>query len=410
MKHHRSSVITAVLLIGVLTYCSQSFIIGQSKESGLDISPFIIGTPEEVGWNTNELQRLLDSTHIWSDNEEIMGAEVLIIKDNKIILHDAYGWSDKEEGKRLEKNSIFRIKSMTKPFISTSILMLEEQGVIDDIHDPVSKYLPEMNTDNSRQVTIHQLLTHTSGLREIYHPKGIRWDRYKDLQAAVKQIGKDGPAYESGTYRYSDEGAGVAAYLVEKVSGNSLESFLHDKIFEPLDMNSSFFDPKDHPTLKNRMNKSYRYDPGTRKFRKGWSSKNSTSYHMKYLVGAFGILSTTIDYARFTKMVMDAGYTSKKNVLLSRIAAQRATKEHVSNSRGGYSYFFDTNSNKNGSTLHFGHTGVSGTGVFAFPSINTMVFYFTQSMGHANYKKFVKLLRSIKYFRSKIELTEWLRN
>ena len=70
----------------------------------------------------------------------------------------------------------------------------------------------------------------------------------------------------------------------------------------------------------------------------------------------------------------------------------------------------ELNANIDGSTLNFGHTGISGTAAFAFPEINTIVLYFTQSMGHANYKRFVKILRSIDYFEPNIELTKWLKS
>ena len=106
-------------------------------------------------------------------------------------------------------------------------------------------------------------------------------------------------------------------------------------------MKRSFFDPRDHVNMIDQINKSYLYDSGSKQFRKGLSSKNSTSYYMKYLVGAFGILSTTLDYAKFIKMMMDTGYFKSKGIL-SPSAALLATKRHIANDRGGYGYFFRT--------------------------------------------------------------------
>ena len=75
----------------------------------------------------------------------------------------------------------------------------------------------------------------------IFSPEAIRWDNYKDLQSAVKRIGIKGPAHKIGSYRYSDEGAGVAALLVEKLSGKKLETFFRERIFETIEYEAFIF-------------------------------------------------------------------------------------------------------------------------------------------------------------------------
>ena len=401
-SNHLKYFVISILVLGSFNCCY-----GQEKIQKNAVAPFVNGTPSDVGWEQSMFQPMLDSLQLWCADEEIMGVEVLIIKDDIIVLHEAKGWADKEENQRLKKNSIFRIKSMTKPLVSTSILMLVEEGKIGSLDDPVSKYLPEMNTKKAKEITIHQLLTHTGGLSELFDIHSIRWDYYDNLQSAVKQIGSKGRQYQSGSYRYSDEGAGVAAFLVEKLTGKDLETFFKERIFNPLQMHTSFFNPQRNREFIERVNKSYRYDIKANRFVKGYSSKHSTSYGMKYLVGAFGILSTTLDYAKFIKSIMDAGYLNKKGILSSS-SAFVATQAHTKNDWGGYGYFFQTNNTKNGKTINFGHSGISGTASIAFPKINTIVMYFTQSMGHANYKNFVRTLLEIDDFNRNMEKPKWL--
>ena len=377
------------------------------KESLKEFAPFTYSSPEQVGWESGKLQPLIDTVDSFVTQGKVMGAELVVIKDDKIIIHEASGWNDKENGLPLEKNSIYRVKSMTKSFVSISIMMLIEEGKIENVHDPVSKYIQEMNTEKSKNITIHQLMSHTSGLHGLGDPKTLRWDNYESLKAAVEQIGINGPSNEHGSFIYSDEGAGVAAYLVEKVSGQNLTTFFEERIFQPLNMNSTFFNPQERQNLIPRINKAYRYDRQSCTFIQGWSHRDSTSYGIKYLVGAFGILSSTLDYAKFSKMLMDAGYHEKEG-LLSSSSIKLATKEHSNSPQGPYGYFFGLDNNNKNATAAFGHSGISGTKVWAIPEINTIVLYFAQSMGHHQLKEFTRTLNNNEYFAPYIQDTEVL--
>jgi len=131
---------------------------------------------------------------------------------------------DKEEKKAMEKNTIFRIRSMTKPFISTSILMLVEEGKL-DLSDTVSKFLPSFNNDRSSSVTIEQLLTHTGGFAQPGFPKD--YERYNSLREAVDDIGASGPEFIPGTkYIYSDAGVAVLGAVIAEISEMPVEEYI----------------------------------------------------------------------------------------------------------------------------------------------------------------------------------------
>jgi CubicO group peptidase (beta-lactamase class C family) len=113
-------------------------------------SPFQYACPEDVGLHTSDLAALEDEIRSWVENGAIVGAEFMLVKDRRIVAHSAVGWSDMERGTPLERNSIYRIRSMTKPFTGTAILMLIEEGEL-ALDDRVSGYLPSFDNDRSRE-------------------------------------------------------------------------------------------------------------------------------------------------------------------------------------------------------------------------------------------------------------------
>ena len=124
-----------------------------------------------------------------------VGAEVLVIKEGRTIFHETFGWKDREREIPMEKHSIARIRSMTKPFVGTSILMLREKGEL-ALDDPVSKYIPAWDTDVCRDIRIEQLLTHTAGFSQPGYPTGLT--SFANLRDLVDAIGAAGPQMTPG--------------------------------------------------------------------------------------------------------------------------------------------------------------------------------------------------------------------
>jgi CubicO group peptidase (beta-lactamase class C family) len=166
----------------------------------------------------------------------IVGAELLVIKNRHTVLHEAVGWRDREEQTLMERNTIFNIRSMTKPLVAAAVQMLVDEGRL-ALGDRVSEYLPGFAGGASGEITIEHLLTHRSGL-----PVSIvsRLDEYESLYAMANAAGERGVQFAPGSrFWYSDAGADVLGAVVERVAGMPLEEFLRLRLFEPLYMSDT---------------------------------------------------------------------------------------------------------------------------------------------------------------------------
>ena len=156
--------IVVLLAVPMLTKCGA--VAQSAPRSTLEClweAPYPCVAPDQVGLDPAVLQAFTDDLHEWVEGARLMGAELLVVKDRQIAWHAAVGWSDRERGRPLKRNSVYRIRSMTKPFTGSTILMLAEDGRV-DLDARVAEYLPSFDNERSGTITIRQLLTHTSGL------------------------------------------------------------------------------------------------------------------------------------------------------------------------------------------------------------------------------------------------------
>ncbi len=145
----RPALLFAVALLTALPLHAQDVEVPRTRTfPGVESPGFPYAQPEEVGLSSAKLDRLADEVAQWVAGGEIVGAELLIVKDRRVVLHEAFGWSDREERRPMERNSLFCIKSMSKPFTAAAILMLEEDGKL-SLDDPVSRYIPTFTNDRS---------------------------------------------------------------------------------------------------------------------------------------------------------------------------------------------------------------------------------------------------------------------
>ncbi|MFZ9189287.1 MAG: serine hydrolase domain-containing protein, partial [Algoriphagus sp.] len=269
--------------------------------------------------------------------DEIPGLVAMIVKDGKIVYHAAKGFADVGDGKKMEKNSIFRIASQTKAITSTAILMLYEEGKI-QLDDPISKYIPEFanpqvlvsfryadssytSKPSTKVITIRHLLTHTSGLgygvidgdermKMIYHKAGVI-DLFTTekitIGESVKRLAKLPLHHEPGAkYTYS-EGLDVLGYLIEVVTGKPFDVFLKERIFDPLGMNDTRFYLNE--AQGERLVDVHTYKEGK------WQEYPVTFYDPAYpktgartfFSGGAGLSSTTEVYAKFLQMYLNGG-------------------------------------------------------------------------------------------------------
>jgi CubicO group peptidase (beta-lactamase class C family) len=354
---------------------------------------FPAATPESQGIPAAAVRRLAEEVEKYLKAGAIVGAELLVIKNRKTILHEVFGDRDREDKLPMVRDTIFNIRSMTKPLTGVAVQMLADAGKL-RLGDPVKKYLPGFDNDKSRAITIEQLLQHRSGLPLTIIVKTI--DEYTDLQSQAKAIGEKGPQFKPGEkFRYSDDGSDAAAAVVEKVSGMKIDRFVAERVLQPLGMADSFYPSKDDDPRKKRLASLYIKSPGN--WKRFWKPGGAPMYPFAW--GSQTLYSTPADYARFLTLWMDGGKAGGKQLLSKEAMARILTPVSLMKTLGGDGAFptgFDGLSPWYGqmAVLHaagdkpgreqvvsIGHGGSDGTRAWAFPADDLIVCYFTQSRG-----------------------------
>lgn len=299
---------------------------------------FVPGKPTENGFSAERLSRIDQLVNEHVEKQWVNGAVVMVVRNGKVVHHKAYGYSDAEKKVVMKKDDIFRIASQTKAITSLAVMMLFEEGKF-FLDDPVSKYIPEFknpkvlgtvnwsdtsysSTPAKSEITIRQLLTHTSGidyaaigsqeLKAIYAkagiPSGIGTNNVV-LADKMKKLGglplKHQPG-EAFTYGLNTD---VLGYLVEVLSGMSLDQFFRTRVFQPLGMNDTwFYLPKEK---HSRLVPLYQVTDG--KLSKVTNNVfdnidlNYPTMAGTYYSGGAGLSSTTEDYAKFLQLFLNKG-------------------------------------------------------------------------------------------------------
>ncbi|MDH5792804.1 MAG: serine hydrolase, partial [Candidatus Bathyarchaeota archaeon] len=255
------------------------------------------------------------------------------------------------------------------------------------------EYLPGFDNENSQNITIEQLLTHRSGL-----PLSILTtaDQYETLFSMANETGIIGPEFTPGSkFWYSDAGTEVLGAIVEVETGVSLDAFVTERILEPLRMNSSFYY---HPATQNDSRRGRiadLYVGGIGEWVKIWSSEEPL---YPFAFGSQGLYSTPVDYARFLAMWMDDGRVGGVQLLSSDAVDRTLTPVSKLSSLGsdmpyptgffnleayyGQMAILFSNSNTGIPEVEvIGHSGSDGTYAWAWPDLDLMILYFTQSRG-----------------------------
>jgi CubicO group peptidase (beta-lactamase class C family) len=311
---------------------------------------------EKNGFDYERLSRLSNKLDEFSKKGILPGSVVLISKNDKIIYHEAFGFSDIDNQIPMKTNSIFRIASQTKFITATAIMMLQERGEL-VITENVSKYIPEFKetfvakkSDDGysiepadREITIKDLLTHTSGVgygfgiaSKVWEEAGIQGfyliDRNESIVETVKKIAKlphEAHPGDEYVYGYSSD---ILGAIVEVVSGNSLDTFLKENLFDPLEMtDTSFYLPD---SKKDRLTTVYIYseDNGLKRAPYKGTFDSQGSHYIdgpkKSFSGGAGLLSTSSDYYNFLLMILNEGKYENLQIL-SRKSIEIMTKDNL---------------------------------------------------------------------------------
>lgn len=374
---------------------------------------------KEVGMSPERLSKIDAMIAEEVNNGSIPGAVALIARKGKIVFHKSYGMANVDEKIPLKKDAIFRIASQSKAITSTAVMMLWEEGKF-QLDDHISEYIPEfgeahiLDTFNENdstfttkpaenQITIRDLLTHTSGIgygvidkderfKKIYAKAGVT-DLFTTenvtIAESVRQLAKLPLHHEPGeAYTYS-EGLDVLGYFIEVVSGKPFDEFLRTRIFDPLKMDDTwFYLPKD---------KQNRLVTVQQKENEKWSKYPVTFYDTDYPIkgaktffsGGAGLSSTAKDYATFLQMYLNEGELNGVR-LLSRTTVRSILGNQIGTIWNGpkhYGLAFSLVNDKGeilgglGSTGTFEWGGYFNTQYFADPKEEVIGILMKQTQG-----------------------------
>jgi CubicO group peptidase (beta-lactamase class C family) len=302
-------------------------------------------SPQEAGFRPEGLARLTAAFQEQIDRQRLPGVVAMVVRRGKLAYFEALGRRDPALPDPMQRDSIFRIYSMTKPIVSVAVMMLFEEGRL-FLHDPVSRYLPEFKdvqvgvvradgqidtVPPERAMTVQDLLRHTSGLtyeilaeapiRKLYARAKIYrrdWTNAEFSQALAKLPLMHQPGSVWDYSRATD----VLGRLVEAVSGLPLRDFFATRIFEPLRMvDTGFHVPA---ASHSRLAEPFAQDPDSGASVQVLGVRDPVAMDM----GGGGLVSTATDYARFTQMLLNRGVLDGQR-LLSRKTVELMTSDHL---------------------------------------------------------------------------------
>lgn len=350
--------------------------------------------------------------------DNIKGASVCIIKDDKEIYRENFGFSDKEKNIEMADDTIFRMYSMTKPITAVATMILFERGKI-DLYDPVSMYLEGFKnqkvikngklSDVDREVTINDLLNMTSGLSypdDCTECGRLMNDLFEDVKNKLENgnptntldfcnaIGRVPLAFQPGSqWRYGSS-ADILGAVIEVASKKKLSEFLHDEIFNPLEMKDTAFYVPEEKRL--RFAQIYKYNEEDKKsypYLENTLGLDGYKVSTAFESGGAGLVSTIDDYKKFALMLLNKGKYKDTRILGSKTAifmTQNQLNEEQMESMDweslrGYGYgnlmrvlINQAEGQTNASLGEFGWDGWTGNYITISPRDNMIFMYFIQ--------------------------------
>jgi len=381
--------------------------------------------PESIGLSARRLQLMSDTFKREVDKGTLPGATVMVARRGQIGWFDAIGRQSPTASAPMAHDSLFRIFSMTKPIVSVGIMMLIEDGHF-ILNDPVAKFIPEfadqkVGVENNgklelvpvkRQATVQDLLRHTSGLtydhtgnglvQQLYQQSRLRSRKISNAEHATMIAGMPLVCQPGEGWNYS-RSTDVLGRIIEVVSGKSLGAFLTERILAPLQMaETAFHTPESNAA---RLAEPFANDP--------WTGDKIQLFNMleKPVMesGGGGLVSTTMDYARFSQMLLGGG-TLDGNRIIGRKTLELMASDHLGphvkvNSPlmppgHGFGLGFAVRTHDgmapfSGSRGQFFWSGMAGTFFFIDPKEELFCVFMMQGPGQREYLRAV--LRDLVY-------------
>jgi CubicO group peptidase (beta-lactamase class C family) len=301
--------------------------------------------PESIGLSPSRLQKLSDAFKREVDKGTLPGATVMVARKGQIGWFDAIGRQSPADSRPMAHDTIFRIFSMTKPIVSVGIMMLVEEGQL-LLVDPVAKFIPEFASqkvgvesngrlelvDVVRPMTVQDLLRHTSGItydhtgnrmvQQLYKEAPLRNRKMTNAEHAAMVAGLPLICQPGAEWNYS-RSTDILGRIIEVVSGKTLGAYLTERILVPLQMaETGFFTGQENA---GRLAEPFANDP--------WTGDKVAPFDMleqpTMESGGGGLVSTTMDYARFCMMLRNGG-TLDGDRIIGRKTLELMASDHLS--------------------------------------------------------------------------------
>ena len=350
----------------IKTFLLAMSILASAYVTGADLTTT---KPERVGMSTDRLTRIGTLMQAYVDQEAIAGSVTLIARKGKIVHFEPTGVLNLDTGEPMQNDSLFRIYSMTKPITSVAAMLLFEQGKF-QLDDPIAQYLPEFSSvkvlvdgnlvNPDHAPTIRELLSHTAGLtygifsntevdklyrealwgdRAMLDLTKYRGDgmerRVKDLDELSKTIASIPLLYQPGSQWVYSISVDILGRLIEVISGQSLDQFLQQEIFDPLEMEDTFFEiPKDKIA---RFGTNHIVDKDGNLIVVDRPESSDYSKPVSLFSGGGGLVSSTMDYLRFAQMLLNGGELNGVQLLSPTTVALMQRNQLTDTSSRGFS-------------------------------------------------------------------------
>ena len=331
LKPHRAAL--PLVFAGLLAACNPSAEVSVSAVAAEAAAPardLGMAAPEEVGMDSGRLGRLTGAMRGLVDEGRLAGAVTAVARHGKIAHFESAGYRDMEAGAPMTNDTLFRIYSMTKPITGVALMMLYEEGKF-RLSDPVEKYIPELSDlqvaagadENGEPITepadhpmtVRELMAHTGGLTygifsasevdSMYVEAGLL-DSGITLKEMVTRLGAIPLRQQPGSMWHYSVSVDVQGYLVEVLSGQAFDDFLDERLFEPLGMtDTDFYVPQEKA---DRFAQIYTYgEEGDLVPAELFGGANDFLEDPVLKSGGGGLVSSAMDYLKFTQMLANGG-------------------------------------------------------------------------------------------------------
>ena len=286
--------------------------------------------PEAVGFSSARLSKVSEFVDREILAGRLAGAVTMIARHGEIVHFESAGRYGLDDDRPLDTDALFRIFSMTKPITTVAAMILYEEGAF-HLGEPVAKYLPALEGMSllvdgqlvapNNTMTIEQLMTHTAGLTNGWHVEHPVERAYRDaalqnspdLDAFIKTLGTLPLRFEPGTRYHYSVATDVLGALVERLSGQTLEQFFHERIFEPLGMRDTYFNVPAEKT--ERLARNHLWDAERQQIMPMPDGLIPPTSGVSLFSGGGGLISTAKDYWRFCEMLRRGGHLEGVRIL-----------------------------------------------------------------------------------------------